>query len=192
MPLWRIEGPPCGLLPEGQDGAAEAIRELLTRAVEEPNRVPLVRGAPDPTAAPNNGNGGPCPKCGKRHPTEGEAPTMPAGLKVGEPAPEIKLADLTGKEVDLADFRGEETLVVFWNPGCGFCQQMLPDLKEWEANPPEGAPKLLLVSAGTQEANEAMGLNSPVLLDQDFAVGRLFGAAGTPSAVLVDEEGKVA
>ena len=69
---------------------------------------------------------------------------------------------------------------------------MLPDLKEWEANPPEGTPKLLVVSAGTVEANEAMELSSPVVLDQEFAVGRAFGASGTPSATLVDEEGKIA
>jgi len=37
-----------------------------------------------------------------------------------------------------------------------------------------------------------MGLTSPVLLDPQFAVGRAFGASGTPSAVLVDAEGKVA
>ena len=53
-----------------------------------------------------------------------------------------------------------KTLVLFWNPGgCGFCQQMLPDLKEWGANPPEGAPNLLVGSAGTAEANKEMGLN---------------------------------
>lgn len=69
---------------------------------------------------------------------------------------------------------------------------MLPDLQEWEADPPEGAPKLLVVSAGTVEANKEMGLRSPVVLDQQFAAGRAFGAAGTPSAVLVDKEGKVA
>jgi hypothetical protein len=31
-----------------------------------------------------------------------------------------------------------------------------------------------------------------VVLDQQFAVGRAFGASGTPSAVLVDEEGNIA
>ena len=92
----------------------------------------------------------------------------------------------------LEDFRGEETLVLFWNPGCGFCQQMLPDLMECEAAPPEVAPKLLVVSAGTDAANRAMDLTSTVVLDQSFAVGRAFGASGTPSAVLVDAEGKVA
>jgi hypothetical protein len=69
---------------------------------------------------------------------------------------------------------------------------MLPDLKRWEADRPNGAPKLLVVSAGTEEANRAMGLGSPVVLDQNFSVGSAFGASGTPSAVLVDEEGKVA
>ena len=49
-----------------------------------------------------------------------------------------------------------------------------------------------MVSAGSEEANREMGLASPVLLDQNFATGRAFGASGTPSAVLVDAEGKVA
>ena len=68
---------------------------------------------------------------------------------------------------------------------------MLPELKEWEVSPPEEAAKLLVVSAGTEEANEAMELSSPVVLDQRFSIGRAFGAGVTPSAVLIDEEGKI-
>ena len=117
---------------------------------------------------------------------------MPVGPKVGDPAPKVRLANLQGETVELEAFRGEETLVLFWNPGCGFCQQMLPDLKEWEENRPEDAPRLLVVSAGTEEANREMGLTSTVVLDQHFAAGQAFGASGTPSAVLVDAEGKVA
>jgi hypothetical protein len=37
-----------------------------------------------------------------------------------------------------------------------------------------------------------MGLSSTVVLDQQFAVGKAFGVSGTPSAVLVDSEGKIA
>ena len=73
-----------------------------------------------------------------------------------------------------------------------FCQQMLADLKVWEANPPTGAPKLLVVSRGTVEENKAMGLRSPVVLDEGFNVGRLFGATGTPMALLVDAQGNIA
>jgi peroxiredoxin len=113
-------------------------------------------------------------------------------LKLGEPAPPIQLPDLGGRRVSLAEFRGTKTVVVFWNPDCGFCQQMLPDLRNWEGNPPKGAPKLLVVSTGSVEANRAQGLKSPVVLDQAFAVGSAFGAMGTPSAVLVDAKGTIA
>jgi peroxiredoxin len=163
-------------------GGAEGIRDLLSYAVGERTQLPMQPHQPQT-------EGQPCPNCGKVH---AAAPTVEAAQKVGEEAPEVKLPDLEGDTVELADFKGEETLVLFWNPGCGFCQQMLPELKQWEATSPEGAPRLVVVSAGTEEANREMGLASPVLLDQQFATGRAFGASGTPSAVLVDEEGKVA
>jgi len=112
-------------------------------------------------------------------------------LQIGEPAPALQLPDLEGKNVDLAQFQGKPMLVLFWNPGCGFCQQMLPDLQQWEANTPAGAPGLLVVSTGTVEANRAQGIRAPVLLDPNFSAAR-FGANGTPSAVLVDAEGRIA
>ena len=77
-------------------------------------------------------------------------------------------------------------------PGVRLLPADAPRPKEWEQNPPEDAPKLLVVSAGTEEANREMGLTSTVLLDQNFAVGTGLRGYGTPSAVLVDAEGKVA
>jgi peroxiredoxin len=119
-------------------------------------------------------------------------PTVPIGKKVGEPAPSFELPDLDGRTIDLSGFRGSETLILFWNPDCAFCNQMLDDLKALETNPPTEAPKLLIVSNGTVEANKAMGLSSPMVLDQEYSVDKAFGAPGTPSAVLVDAEGKIA
>ncbi len=70
---------------------------------------------------------------------------------------------------------------------------MLEDLKTWEAKSPKDAPKLLVVSTDSVESNQAMKLRSTVLLDQaGMHVGSLFGATGTPMAVLVDAEGKIA
>ena len=37
-----------------------------------------------------------------------------------------------------------------------------------------------------------LGLTSTTLLDEGFATGRAFGASGTPSAVLIDKNGKIA
>ena len=82
--------------------------------------------------------------------------------------------------------------MLFWNPGCGFCEQMLGDLKAWEDQPPEGAPRLVVISTGSIEANKAMGLRSPVLLDPRSDAMEAFGASGTPMAVRVDAEGRIA
>ena len=92
----------------------------------------------------------------------------------------------------LSENRGKKTLLLFWNPACGFCSQMLDRLKQWEKNRGSGAPELLLVSTGTVQTNREMGLVSEILLDQSFATATLFGASGTPSAILVDEHGKIA
>jgi len=119
-------------------------------------------------------------------------PVQTATMPVGAFAPDFTLPDLNGETVSLADFRGQRTLVLFWNPDCGFCEQMLADLKAWEAEPPQGAPQLLLVSTDDVEVNRALGLQAQVLLDGGFTVGPSFGIHGTPMAVLVDAEGKIA
>jgi hypothetical protein len=70
---------------------------------------------------------------------------------------------------------------------------MLADLKAWEERRPEGAPTLLVVSSESVADNQALGLRDPVVLDHTaMSVGSQFGATGTPIAVLVDEEGKIA
>ena len=110
----------------------------------------------------------------------------------GEAAPALRLRDLDGKTVDLAEMRGRRTLLTFWNPSCGFCRNMLPELKKWEQTPLNGGPRLLLLSSGSVEANREQGFRSPVLLDQALSAMHVFGANGTPSAVMLDEEGRVA
>jgi peroxiredoxin len=170
--LVRREGTIGSSLAQG----ADAIRVLLNQALS-----PTSLGTLPMATAQNNGNG------------RAAAVRPPAGPKIGEPAPDFSLPDLSGQTVSLSDFRGSTTLVLFWRPSCGFCQRMLDDLKAWEAVPPLGAPKLLVVSTDSVQANQAMRLRSPVLLDQaGMSVGSLFGATGTPMAVLVDAEGKIA
>jgi peroxiredoxin len=114
------------------------------------------------------------------------------GARKGDPAPVFSLNDLDGKVLQSEDLKGKPSLLLFWNPGCGFCQRMLGQLKAWEANPPPDAPQLILISSGTVEDNRAMGIHSLIVLDQGFSTGRAFGAGGTPSAILIDAEGSIA
>jgi thiol-disulfide isomerase/thioredoxin len=94
--------------------------------------------------------------------------------------------------VNLSDFKGHDTIVLFWNTGCGFCQQMLPALREWETRRPKGAPKLLVVSSGSKDEMRAMGLRSTVVVDAQFTVAPAYGTGGTPTAILVDSTGRIA
>ena len=153
----------------------KSIRALVAHAAAWPGVPYLGDAGEDGVRRP-----GKLPVVGKRPP------------RPGEPAPPLARADLDGRTVDLADYRGRESLVVFWQPNCPFCQELAEDLRRWEAEPPRGAPRLLVVSSGPIEENRALGLQSSVVLDEGFAAGKTFGARGTPSAVLVDAEGRIA
>jgi thiol-disulfide isomerase/thioredoxin/uncharacterized membrane protein YphA (DoxX/SURF4 family) len=115
---------------------------------------------------------------------------QPPPLAKGELAPELVLPGLDGRTIALRGLRGRH-LLLFWSPDCGYCQELLPEIKAWEQNPPPDAPRLLVISTGAPEANRAQGFRAPVLLDENFRTGSLFGAEGTPSAVLLDEEGRI-
>jgi peroxiredoxin/uncharacterized membrane protein YphA (DoxX/SURF4 family) len=118
--------------------------------------------------------------------------TLPPPLKKGDRVPSLKLRDLNGGAMDFAMLRGRRTLLLFWNPSCGFCHAMLGDVKEWERNRPNDAPELLVISTGSPAANRAQGFRSRVLLDPKSGANQIFGAWGTPSALIVDEDGRVA
>jgi thiol-disulfide isomerase/thioredoxin/uncharacterized membrane protein YphA (DoxX/SURF4 family) len=111
-------------------------------------------------------------------------------LQVGDEAPGFTVRNLAGETVTL-DFKGTRTVVVFWHPDCGFCQRLLPELKSWEQHP-SNAVRLVVVSAGSTASNQAMGFKASVFLDDALNVGGAFGVPGTPSALLIDEAGKVA
>lgn len=113
-------------------------------------------------------------------------------LAPGEQIPPLAFPDLDGKSFSFEDLRDRHTLLMFWNPSCGFCQEMLDDVKTWERNASPDAPRLLVISTGDVETNRAQGFRAPVLLDQKFEAGRLFGADGTPAAVMLDPQGRVA
>jgi peroxiredoxin len=54
----------------------------------------------------------------------------PAELPAGAEAPAFELPDLIGKRHSLAEYRGQPILLIFFNPGCGFCREMLPNLAQ--------------------------------------------------------------
>ena len=111
--------------------------------------------------------------------------------KLGATLPDFSLPDIFEKNVTSADLRGKKTLVAFWSLKCGFCQQMLDDLRVWDKTKGVDEPNLLLISEGKVEENRNLDLQSPVVLDEERKISNELGMSGTPSAILVNENGKI-
>jgi peroxiredoxin/uncharacterized membrane protein YphA (DoxX/SURF4 family) len=111
--------------------------------------------------------------------------------KIGESVPDFSLADLEGKQITPEDFQGKKTLVTFWSTTCPHCANMMEELKNWEKEKGADEPDLIVFSDGDLEEHKNLKLDSPILLDKNYETAEKFGMAGTPSAVLVDENGKI-
>lgn len=111
--------------------------------------------------------------------------------KLGQRIPEFKLADHKGNDVSDRDLKGKKTLIAFWSTGCMHCANMLDDLRKWDGARGEDEPNLIVFSDGSPDEHKEFGLKSPVILDEGHKTAAGFGMYGTPSAVLVNEDGVI-
>lgn len=108
-------------------------------------------------------------------------------------APPVALTRLDGTDAFLDQLLPDgETVVLFWNPDCGFCRGMADDLRAFEAAHDESAPRLPVISTGTDEATRSARFRSPVALDSAGEAANAFGAHGTPMAVRINADGQIA
>ncbi|MFO1095357.1 MAG: redoxin domain-containing protein [Planctomycetaceae bacterium] len=118
------------------------------------------------------------------------------GLPVGSPAPEFELPDLEGRQHTLSEFLGREILLVFFNPGCGFCTKMAPDLADLRTDGSNGSALPIVITTGAADANrelvEQHGLKCLVLLQSEMEVAGKYRAHGTPMGYRVDSAGRIA
>jgi len=136
------------------------------------------------------------------------AVTAPATAQavVGQPAPPFSLVDSNGQTRSLADYAGKVVVLEWWNYECPFVGKhygsgnMQKLQKEWTS---KGVVWLTVSSsaAGKQghvdgaKANTLMseraGSPTAVLLDHDGKVGRAYGAKTTPHMFVIDPKGKL-
>lgn len=111
--------------------------------------------------------------------------------KLGMNLPEFSLNDVFDKNITSQSVLGKKTLITFWSTTCGFCVQMLDDLREWDKTKGMDEPNLLVLSEGEPEQHTTYDLKSSIVLDIGRKVSNELGMQGTPSAVLINEEGKI-
>jgi peroxiredoxin len=99
----------------------------------------------------------------------------------GKPAPEFHLKDLSGKTVNLSDFRGKAVVLNFWATWCESCRAEMPWFVELQKQyGPEGLAVIGIAmdenATPEQIANFArkMGVNYTILQGSD-SVARQYG-----------------
>ncbi len=110
---------------------------------------------------------------------------------IGENLPEFSVENLEGKSVSPNNLIGKRTLLAYWSLNCGWCEKMLDDLREWDNTRGADEPELLLLSSGEAEKHRELGLRGAIILDEDKKISEKLGMEVTPSAVLVNEKGKI-
>ena len=83
------------------------------------------------------------------------------GLTLGTQVPALPRYALGEGPRVLADLIRAKTLVLFWNPGCGYCRSMRDALRRWERRRSKAAPRLVIISAGDEASVRAEGFESP-------------------------------
>jgi thiol-disulfide isomerase/thioredoxin len=124
---------------------------------------------------------------------------------ISKPAPELKLKDLEGKDVALADLKGKVVFVNFWATWCGPCQEEIPSLIEMQnkyaskgftvlgiAMDDDG--KSVVAPFVAKEKYDVNGqkllINYPIVIGTDDAADKFGGLLGYPTSFLISRSGK--
>jgi thiol-disulfide isomerase/thioredoxin len=131
--------------------------------------------------------------------------TVAAEAHLGKPAPELKLKDLDGRDVALADLKGKVVFVNFWATWCEPCQEEIPTLIDMQnkyaskgftvlgiAMDDEG--KSVVAPFVAKEKYDVNGqkslINYPIVIGSDEAADKFGGIMGYPTSFLISRSGK--
>ena len=124
------------------------------------------------------------------------------------PAPVFSLTDISGKPLNLADYRGKVVLLDFWATWCGPCYAAFPSLVEWRQEFSEQGFEILglthyngnIQGMRAEKAAERdylaafrkkEGLNYTFVVTDGQETQLRYGATALPTTVLIDRAGIV-
>jgi len=117
-------------------------------------------------------------------------------MKVGDVAPDFTRADLAGRQVHLADYRGKLVLLNFWATWCAPCREEMPLFSKWQRD--YGAQGLQIVGVSMDDdvtSVKQLLAQRPVqylIVMGDAKLGEQFGGVlGLPLSFLIDAQGRI-
>jgi peroxiredoxin len=129
-----------------------------------------------------------------------------ASVSVGQPAPDFKVKDTSGKEQSLAAYKGKFVVLEWVNPGCPFVQKHY-DTSNMQSTQKAAEAKgvvWLTVSSTAPDAGDYKkptelaswikqkgGAPTATLMDDDGKLGKAYGARTTPHMYVINPQGKL-
>jgi thiol-disulfide isomerase/thioredoxin len=131
----------------------------------------------------------------RNHAGERAQQMIPEGLPLGSRAPDFELAALDGPPISLGGLLqpGRPVLLVFTDAGCGPCIALAPEIAKWQREH-AGDLTIAVIENGDSRRETAPDEHGRrnMLLQSDGEVSNAYRAEGTPSAILVGADGRVA
>lgn len=132
--------------------------------------------------------------------------TTSFAAKVGDKAPDFKVADMNGKTHQLSDYKGKFIVLEWMNEGCPFVKKhyqannMQKLQKEYTgknvvwltvASSAKGKQGHWTAAQAQAKAKEWNIASTAILLDEDAKMGKAYGAKVTPHMFVINPEGKL-
>ena len=117
--------------------------------------------------------------------------------RVGSEAPDFTLTDLSGKQIKLSSLRGRPVMINFWATWCPPCRAEIPTLVQAYGETHKGNNYEILGVATQSDAptitafSKELGMNFPVLPDNDNRVSDLYHILPIPTSFFIDKDGIV-
>lgn len=113
---------------------------------------------------------------------------------IGKEAPNFDLADITGANHKLSEYKGKTLMLVFWATWCGPCKEEIPGLIQLRKQfPPE---KLAIVAISFEKGDVVRGflkqtpVNYTVIATPQYILPPPFiGVNGIPATFFIDKDG---
>ncbi len=132
------------------------------------------------------------------------ATIVPQANRVAAPA--FQLADASGANKQITDYRGKVVLLNFWATACGGCKLEIPALIELESEHTSDSFTIVGISMdtsyeGAKSADAAWGVVKPFVADHKLNYPVLMGDAmlitsykmgAVPASYLIDKQGRIA